>query len=509
MTTIMTEIKTIYTQNIQPPLLQIANSEFVNYVNTGDKIKDSAIVLILNSVLLILIKFIYKSLENTYCFLYNNVSNKNDDDNYNFDTDLILSKYKVDDITKYKFQFNLLKNISDASRTFTEWCNYKKIKLNVSTSIDCSVKINYTKYMENDGTVLYMNENQFNKLITPVYKYKNNNDYEYIFVDNGTIYSNDLIHLNKFIKEYLKDYDYIINLSKLKDKTENKICEIDYSRFVLMEQGNINKDIVLDSIYFDEKQKIIQWIDKFKDNKMYPKGLSLVNKIGILLYGPPGTGKTGLISSIANYLNRSILLINALNIKNESQNKLKDIINKTKNTHIIVFDEFDYILNSKISNENEMEKYTDMLSNTNDITEKKQIMTLINSIKTDYNTSTIDNRFILSLLDGIGSDDGRIIIATTNNPEKINPAFIRPGRFDIKIKMGFCSFNMFKDIVKTKYETLTDEFFIENIEKINTILKLNITPLVLINNLIESIDVNNMFSMLMKLKQQNYEKEIG
>ncbi len=261
-------------------------------------------------------------------------------------------------------------------------------------------------------------------------------------------------------------------------------------------------------MYFDNKQYILDWVNKFQNKEMYPKGLSLVNKLGILLYGPPGTGKTGFICALANYLKRDILMINALNIGNSEQNKLRDTIYKYKSTHIIVFDEFDYVLKSTIPESNEYEKYSELLTQTTDTTERKNIFQLMQKSKNELNNTTLDNRFILSLLDGIGNDEDRIIVATTNNPENINPAFIRPGRFDVVQKLGFCSFTMFKNIVLTKYNTYTDEFFKTKKEEIDNILSLNITPLVLINNLVTSNSMDELFNLLRKLKQQNYNKTI-
>jgi chaperone BCS1 len=43
---------------------------------------------------------------------------------------------------------------------------------------------------------------------------------------------------------------------------------------------------------------------------------------------------------------------------------------------------------------------------------------------------------ILNVLDGVGSQEGRIVIMTTNKPELLDPALVRPGRVDRKIFLG-------------------------------------------------------------------------
>ncbi len=503
---IINYISNIIINNIQPNILQIANSEFVKYINTGDRIKDSAIVLILNSILLIIIKLIYKCIT----YIYSKFNTINTDENY-IDVEEVCNNIGVDIVIKYKYKFDL-NSVPDYSYNntlylFINWLMIKKIILNSSQTDTCSIVNNFydTNGNINYKPIISLTKTGINNCFTPVYKYIFNNRTEYIFLIGSCLYSNNLEQLDYMFKLFLNDTFKNNQIENDKNKTI-QIYELNLEKNILISLGDINTNITFNTIYFDNKEHILEWINKFKNKQMYPKGLSLVNKLGILLYGPPGTGKTGFICALANYLNRDILMINALNVTNNEQNKLRETINKNKNTHIIVFDEFDYILKSSISDTNEYEKYIDLLPQTTDFTEKKNILQLIQKSKNELNDTTLDNRFILSLLDGIGNDDNRIIIATTNNPENINPAFLRPGRFDVVQKLGFCSFSMFKNIVLTKYDTCTDDFFKTKLDEINNILSLNITPLVLINNLVSSNSIDELLNLLKKLKQQNYNK---
>lgn len=497
-------ISNIIINNIQPNLLQIINSEFVKYINTGDRIKDSACVLIVNSILLIFIKIIYKCASYIYLKLnsYNTPINE-------IDTEQICKNISLDTILKYKYKLEI-----PVIQLFLNWVNLKNIKLNTSQTTLCTTTFQIYDALGNI-TLNHYNENKplvevsvggIKNYFTPIYKYIINNNTEYIFMVGTCLFSNDLHELDKLYKLFVTDSDNNNNKCIKETHQTNSIYELNYDKYTLSSLGVVNSNIIFDTIYFDDKPYILEWINKFQNNTMYPKGLSLVNKLGILLYGPPGTGKTGFICALANYLNRNILMINALNITNNEQSKLKDIINKCKNTHIIVFDEFDYILKSCIPVSNEYDKYSELLTQTTDITEKKNIYQLMQKCKNELNDTNLDNRFILNLLDGIGNDDNRIIIATTNNPENINSAFLRPGRFDIVQKLGFCSFSMFKNIVLTKYDTYTEEFFETKKVEIHNILSLNITPLVLINNLVTSNSIDELFNLLKKLKQQNYNK---
>jgi hypothetical protein len=60
--------------------------------------------------------------------------------------------------------------------------------------------------------------------------------------------------------------------------------------------------------------------------------------------------------------------------------------------------------------------------------------------------------FLLNLLDGVLETPGRIIIATSNHPERLDRALIRPGRIDIKLEVGFCTRDMVVDMCRYFYD---------------------------------------------------------
>jgi chaperone BCS1 len=183
------------------------------------------------------------------------------------------------------------------------------------------------------------------------------------------------------------------------------------------------------------------------------------NKLGILLYGPPGTGKTGTISAIANMLKRDIILVNFVDIN--TCNDLDNIIDKNKDK-IIVFDEFDYILNAlNATNGKAQEKLEEKETKWAELLavaegdERKDIMKMIKENK-QTKDRPLDIGYLLSKLDGLEDNNGRIIIATTNNPEKVNPVLLRPGRFDLKLCLNNCSHTMYEDIINSFFGVVPD-----------------------------------------------------
>jgi hypothetical protein len=218
--------------------------------------------------------------------------------------------------------------------------------------------------------------------------------------------------------------------------------------------GKISKKKTFDTLFYSQKAELIGLLEKFQKGTLYPSHIPMDNKLGILLYGPPGTGKTGTISAIANMLGRSLLVINFTEITTCKQ--LDEILKPADyNKYVIVFDEFDCILDviSGKSMERKEEK-----SDWGQILlfaegeERKNILQMMKEGRGRKADAGIDMTYLLQKLDGLESSEGRIIVATTNNPDKINPALMRPGRFDLKVCLGTCTPSMVIDILVNFYK---------------------------------------------------------
>jgi SpoVK/Ycf46/Vps4 family AAA+-type ATPase len=92
--------------------------------------------------------------------------------------------------------------------------------------------------------------------------------------------------------------------------------------------------------------------------------------------------------------------------------------------------------------------------------EKKSIMVLKNPDKSKH-VELVDERinlsFLLNLFDGVLETPGRILIVSSNYPERIDKALIRPGRIDLNIRFGFCSSDTVKEIVSKVYEIAIED----------------------------------------------------
>ena len=65
-----------------------------------------------------------------------------------------------------------------------------------------------------------------------------------------------------------------------------------------------------------------------------------------------------------------------------------------------------------------------------------------------HDTDKLDLSGVLNVLDGVVDTPDRILIMTTNHPELLDPALVRPGRVDLHLHLGYVEFQAAKDMVE-------------------------------------------------------------
>jgi len=171
----------------------------------------------------------------------------------------------------------------------------------------------------------------------------------------------------------------------------------------MTELGESSFDLIggLDDVKEDVKESIVVPLLRSDIAEKY----GIEPPKGILLFGPPGCGKTLMMKALANELRVEMITIKCSDIMSkwygESENKVAELfrVAKERRPCIIFFDDLEA-----------MAKHRDMYAG-DDVTPR--LLSIM-----------------LAELDGMDHSSGIILVGTTNKPELIDPALLRPGRFD-------------------------------------------------------------------------------
>lgn len=268
---------------------------------------------------------------------------------------------------------------------------------------------------------------------------------------------------NRFVREYNDGNLYYFSYIGVKDQ------DIKY------EANKFSTNKSFSNVFFTDKNKVIDRINYFMNNSEEYARLGTPQTLGFLFYGDPGCGKTSTIKAIANYTNRHIVEITLSKIKTCTELKkifFNEMINEhyvPSNKKIIVLEDIDCMSNivNKREECNELYELKKKLLENQDIDKKDLINKMIKLSEHDENDK-ITLSYILNLIDGVLEQSGRIMIITSNHPEKLDEALIRPGRIDMKVKFSKCSVEMINDILKL--------YFNQSVQDISILKNDHFTP---------------------------------
>lgn len=159
----------------------------------------------------------------------------------------------------------------------------------------------------------------------------------------------------------------------------------------------------LDSVVLAQgiKERLVNDLQDFLNSARWYIDRGIPYRRGYLLYGPPGSGKSSVIQALAGHLDYNICILN-LSEKSLTDDRLNHLMNNIPARSLLLLEDVDAAFNDRKQVENE-----------------------------GYQ-SGVTFSGLLNALDGVASADERIIFMTTNHPERLDPALIRPGRIDVK-----------------------------------------------------------------------------
>lgn len=191
----------------------------------------------------------------------------------------------------------------------------------------------------------------------------------------------------------------------------------------------------------EEKEEVAELIDFLKNPKKFEKMGARIPK-GVLLVGPPGTGKTLLAKAIAGEANVPFFFISGSDFVElfvgVGASRVRDMFKEAKrNAPCLIFiDEIDAVGRQRGTG----------LGGGHD--EREQTLNQL-----------------LTEMDGFGENEGIIIIAATNRPDVLDPALLRPGRFDRQVTVSLPDANEREQILKVhaKNKVLGNDINLSNL----------------------------------------------
>jgi cell division protease FtsH len=165
----------------------------------------------------------------------------------------------------------------------------------------------------------------------------------------------------------------------------------------------------------DAEDELVEVVDFLKNPQRYTKLGARVPR-GVLLYGPPGTGKTLLARAVAGEADAAFFSMSASEfveaIVGVGASRVRDLFKQAKEAApaIVFIDELDAIGRSRSGN--------------------------VGGISGGHDEREQTLNQILTEMDGFEAGTNVIVLAATNRPEILDPALLRPGRFDRRIAVN-------------------------------------------------------------------------
>jgi chaperone BCS1 len=224
----------------------------------------------------------------------------------------------------------------------------------------------------------------------------------------------------------------------------------------------------MDTVSLDPEQKrkvvkdINEYLHPYSPRWYATRGIPY--RRGYLFHGPPGTGKTSLSFALAGIFGLDIFCISLLE-PTLMESELNRLFNNLPRRCIVLLEDIDtagLVRDEKSDKKGDGDGNGD---NKADLSQDFNMTDLAKAIRTvnrkdkqnDDVTQGVSLSGLLNAIDGVATHEGRVLVMTTNHPEKLDDALIRPGRVDMQVEFTLATRDQIRDIFIRMYSSEHDK----------------------------------------------------
>lgn len=295
-------------------------------------------------------------------------------------------------------------------------------------------------------------------------------------------YEHETQHIQSFIDKCNQDYErrmanklgtnlYFFDMmtqSKSKRSVQNKLPD----SHLIYTKHLFHTTRTFDNVFFEQRDKVRNHVDFFLNRKDWYEKKGIPYTLGFMFHGDPGCGKTSSVKAIANTARRHIINIQLSQIKTKEQLRhlfFNDDIHvsdgmKTEKFTIPVHERLYVIEDIDAMGDTVLERKW-----KKPVVEEKKKPSgedawMQNKLAEEEEPEPIDLSFLLNLLDGTLEASGRILCISSNFPERIDKALIRPGRIDMIVHYRKCNRTIIRQMVDSFYDQAFEDWTTEDMD---------------------------------------------